>query len=70
MEIVWQVFRRNPYASLKSMVGQANTGYSGKTPLHEANIREALSQIGGNKVWREMLKGLEQGQAHYEGGMC
>ncbi len=66
VELVWQVFCSDPYASLSSMAAQVNSSYNGKKPLNEANIREALSQIGGDKVWREMLKGLEKGQAHYE----
>jgi transposase-like protein len=66
VELVWQVFRSNPYASLSSMTAQANTSYRGPKPLNESNVQEALSQIGGYKVWREMLKGLEKGQAHYK----
>lgn len=31
-------------------------------------MQEVLSQISGYKVWREMLKGLEKGKAHYEEG--
>jgi transposase-like protein len=68
VEFVWQVFCSDPYAGLSSMAAQANASYNGKKPLNEANVREALSQIGGYKVWREMLKGLEKGQAHYEEG--
>lgn len=68
VELVWQVFRSNPYASLSSMTAQANASYSGPKPLNQSNVREALSQIGGYKVWREMLKGLEKGQAHYKEG--
>ena len=66
VELVWQVFCSDPYAGLSSMAAQANASYNGKKPLHNSNIREALSQIGGYKVWREMLKGLEKGQAHYK----
>jgi transposase-like protein len=68
VQLVWQVFCTDPYASLSSMTAQANASYSGQKPLNESNVREALSQIGGYKVWREMLKGLEKGQAHYEEG--
>lgn len=68
VESVWQVFCSNPYASLSSMAVQANASYSGAKPLNESNVREALSQIGGYKVWREMLKGLEKGKAHYKEG--
>ena len=68
VELVWQVFCSDPYASPSSMAAQANASYTGQKPLNESNVREALSQIGGYKVWREMLKGLEQGQAHYEEG--
>ena len=66
VELVWQVFCSDPYAGLSSMTAQANASYNGKKPLNNSNIREALSQIGGYKVWREMLKGLEKGQAHYK----
>jgi transposase-like protein len=66
VELVWQVFCGDPYASLSSMVAQANASYRGQKPLNAANIREALSQIGGYKVWRVMLKGLEKGKAHYK----
>ncbi len=66
VELVWQVFCTDPYASLSSMAAQANASYGSEKPLNEANIREALSQIGGYKIWRKMLKGLEKGQAHYE----
>ena len=62
---VWQVFCSDPYASLSVMVAQANTSYRGEKPLTAAKIREALSQIGGDTVWREILTGLEQGKAHY-----
>ncbi len=68
VELVWQVFCSDPYTGLSSMAAQANASYNGKKPLNEANVREALSQIGGYTVWREMLKGLENGQAHYEEG--
>jgi transposase-like protein len=68
LELVWQVFCSNPYASLSSMTEQANASYSGSKPLNPSNVREALSQTGGYKVWREMLKGLEKGQAHYKEG--
>ena len=66
VDLVWQVFCSDPYASLSSMAAQANAGYRGQKPLTEANVREALSQIGGYKVWRAMLKGLEKGIAHYK----
>ena len=66
VQLVWEVFCSDPYASLPSMTDQANAGYGGEKPLNESNIREALSQIGGYKVWRKMLKGLEKGQAHYK----
>jgi transposase-like protein len=66
VEFVWQVFCSDPYASLSDMVAQANTIYRGQKPLNAVNIREALSQIEGYKVWREMLKGLEKGKAHYK----
>jgi transposase-like protein len=68
VDLIWQVFRSDPYASLPSMTEQANVRYSGEKPLTEANVCEALSQIPGYTVWREMLKGLEKGQAHYEEG--
>jgi transposase-like protein len=68
VELVWQVFRSNPYARLSRMTKQANASYSGPKPLNQSNVREALSQIGGYRVWREMLKGLEKGQAHYKEG--
>ncbi len=61
VELVWQVCCSDPYAGLSSMAEQANASYTGKKPLHDSNIREALSQIGGDTVWREMLKGLENG---------
>jgi transposase-like protein len=66
--LVWKVFCADPYTSLSRMADQTNAGYGGEKPLNESNIREALSQIGGYTVWREMLKGLEKGQAHYEEG--
>jgi transposase-like protein len=66
VQLVWQVFCSDPYASLSVMVAQANTIYREEKPLNAANIREALSQIGGYKVWRVMLKGLEKGKAHYK----
>ncbi len=64
--LVWQVLCSDPYASLTRMAAHANASYNGKKPFNEANVREALSQIGGYHVWRELLKGLEQGQAHYK----
>jgi hypothetical protein len=48
------------------MAAQANASDRGQKALNAANIREALSQIGGDKVWREMLKGLENGKARYK----
>ncbi len=68
VELVWQVFCSDPYAGVSSMAAYANMSYHGKKPLNKANVREALSQIGGDTVWREMLKGLEQGEAHYKEG--
>ena len=57
------------YSTLPTCTVQVNALYSsGAKPLNESNVREALSQIGGYKVWREMLKGLKKGQAHYEEG--
>jgi len=66
VELVWQVFCKNPYACVSEMTRQANTNYCGEKPLTEANVREALSQISGYKLWRKMLTGLEKGKAHYK----
>jgi transposase-like protein len=66
VQLVWKVFCGDPYASLSSMAEQANASYGGEKPLSVSNVREALLEIPGYKVWREMLKGLEKGKAHYE----
>lgn len=65
VELVWKVFSEDPYASLSRMTRQANAEYTGETPLNEANVRDALSQVSGYRVWPKMLKGLAKGQAHY-----
>lgn len=66
VQVVWQVFCADPYASLPELTRRANASYSGKKPLNEANVREALSQIPGDKVWRKMLKNVDTGKAHYQ----
>ncbi|MCP4608756.1 MAG: hypothetical protein GY845_08585, partial [Planctomycetes bacterium] len=66
VELVWKEFCADPYASLSDLTARANASYSGEKPLSEANVRAALSEISGYKVWREMLKGLEKGQSQYK----
>jgi transposase-like protein len=65
VNIVWQVFRNDPYRNLKDLAACANEVLEGKE-LSEANVRTALEQVSGYKVWREMLKCLEGGEAHYQ----
>ncbi len=65
IELVWEQFCVDPYRSLSELTARVNAGYSGEKALNEGNVREAFSQISGYKVWRKMLKGLENGQAQY-----
>jgi transposase-like protein len=67
-DAVWKAFRENPYTTLKDLTARANKIPMGGKTLSEANVRTALGQISGYKVWRELLKGMEKGKAHYKEG--
>ncbi len=67
-DVVWKAFQENPYTTLKDLTALANKISMGGKTLSEANVRTALEQISGYKIWRELLKGMEKGKAHYEEG--
>ncbi len=58
--------RFDQYGSLSELTACVNAGNSREKSLNEANVREALSQISGDTIWRTMLKGVEKGQAYYK----
>ena len=66
VDVVWKAFCVDPYSRFSELSARVNAGYSGEKSLSEANVREALSQIPGDKIRRKILKGLESGQAQYE----
>jgi len=66
VNLVWKAFCADPYSRLSELTARVNAGHSGEKSLNEANVREALSQISGDKIRGKMLKGLETGQVQYE----
>ncbi len=66
VDMVWKAFCVDPFSRFSELSARVNAGYSGEKSLSEANVREALSQIPGDKIRRKILKGLESGQAQYE----
>jgi hypothetical protein len=65
---VGQVFWGAPEARRSSRAAPAKASSSGQKRWNEANIREALAQLGGSTVWWERLTGFEKGQAQEEEG--
>ena len=66
VELVWKTWSANPYLSLSTLTAEANAAYAGNKPLSSANVREALHEVSGYRVWRRLLKDVEKGRAHYE----
>lgn len=66
VELVWTTWSADPYVSLPELTVRVNAAYEGNSPLNSNNVREALREVSGYRVWRKMLTGLEKGQAHYE----
>ena len=66
VELVWKAWSANPYVRLVELTAAVNTVYDGDKPLSSANVREALNEISGYRVWRRLLKDVEKGRAHYE----
>ena len=66
VDVVWNAFCVDPYSRFSELTARVNAGRSGEKSLSEAHVREALSQIPGDKIRRKILKGLESGQAQYE----
>ena len=52
--------------SLSELSANVNAVYAGNTPLSSANVREALHEISGYRVWRKLLNDVAKGRAHYE----
>jgi len=66
VEVVWKTLRANPYVSLSELTTGVNAVYDGAKPLSSANVRKALEEISGYRIWRLLLNGVEQGRAHYD----
>ena len=66
VELVWKTWSANPSVRLVELTAAVNAVYDGDKPLSSANVREALSEISGYRVWRRLLKDVEKGRAHYE----
>jgi len=66
VELVWKTLRASPYGSLSDVTASVNVVYDGPKPLSSANVRNALEEMSGYRLWRLMLKGVEKGQAHYD----
>ena len=66
VELVWKTLLAIPYVSLSELTAEVNLVYTGAKPLSSMNVRKALEEISGYRIWRLMLKGVEKGRAHYD----
>lgn len=64
--LVWKTWSADPYVSLAELTARVNAGYEGPKLLNSANVRKALEEISGYRIWRTMLRGVEKGRAHYD----
>ncbi|MCP4944500.1 MAG: hypothetical protein GY924_21315 [Planctomycetaceae bacterium] len=64
--LVWKTWNANPYARLVELTAAVNAVYDGDTPLSSANVCEAWPDVSGSRVWRRLLKDMENGRAHDE----
>ena len=66
VDLVWKTLRSNPYVNLSELTAAVNMVSVGPKPLSTANVRKALDEISGYRIWRLLLQDVEKGRAHYE----
>ncbi len=66
VELVWKTWSANPSARLVELTAAVNAVYDSDKPLNTANVREALHDVSGYRVWRSRLKDMEKGRVHDE----
>ncbi len=68
VELVWTTLRANPSVSLSELTAGVNMVSTGDTPLSSANVRKALEEISGYRIWRVLLNDVKKGRAQYDEG--
>jgi len=66
VELVWKTWSAHPYLNLSTLTAEVNAVYDGNKPLSSANVREALHEVSGYRVWRRLLNDVKKGRAQYE----
>jgi len=67
VKLVWKTLCADPFvSSLSELTTRVNMVYTGDKPLSVRNVREALEQVSGYRVWRKMREWLKKGSAHYD----